>query len=298
MSRGNSARPCWTAAWLVHRLSSGRRRLEHVQAALGGALSWEHMALRHVLQQVVGEDECHHGLDHGHGPRHDAWVVAAAGQKLRLFAPAGDRFLPLGDGGRRLEGEADDDVLAVGDSALHAPRAVGAGPSLSKLVDVELVVVLAAGHAAAGEAGADLKALGRGQRHQRFRQISLELVKDRGAEAPRATADDTRHLPAARLAAGPDLVHGLDHLVRRDGVRAADHVALDLLHGEGAVVDVAADVTHTVDVSKHLRPSNRLEQLLGHGSGCHSADGLPRGRTAATSDSTDPILEVVCGIGM
>jgi len=48
--------------------------------------------------------------------------------------------------------------------------------------------------------------LGGGQRHDGLRQLRLELVEDRAAQADGAVAHDARHLAAARVAALPDLV--------------------------------------------------------------------------------------------
>ena len=70
-------------------------------------------ALRVVLQELVREDNGHHRVNHGHGPGHDARVVAAFEPDLDLLALAGDSVLLHGDGRSRLERDVENDVLPV-----------------------------------------------------------------------------------------------------------------------------------------------------------------------------------------
>ena len=85
-------------------------------------------------QPMIHEHEPRHRLDHGDGAGEDARVVATAGLELGGFAGDGDGLLRLRDGGGGLEGDAEDDVLAVGDAALDAAAAVGRGANAAALL--------------------------------------------------------------------------------------------------------------------------------------------------------------------
>ena len=82
------------------------------------------------LQKLISQDDGDHALHHGHGPRHNAGVVAASRPQLCLDTLSGHRLLLDTDRGGRLERHPDDNVLAVGDAALDAAGPVGQGPHL------------------------------------------------------------------------------------------------------------------------------------------------------------------------
>ena len=104
-------------------------------------------ALAALSEAVVGEHERHHRLDDRHRARQHAGVVAAARLDRGVVPVLVDGLLLAQDRRRRLERDADDDVLAVRDAALDAARAVGARADAAVAV-VERIVVLAAGQVA------------------------------------------------------------------------------------------------------------------------------------------------------
>ena len=183
-------------------------------------------ALRALAQVVIGEDQQRHRLDHRHGARQHARIVAALGLEGHRLAAAVDGLLRLADRRRRLEGDAEDDVLAVADAALHAAGAVGHRAHAAALGG-ERIVVLDAGQRRAGEAAADLEALRRRQRHHGARQVGFELVEHRLAEARRHAAADALDDAAERIAGAARLVDARDHRRRGVGVRTAHDVRLD-----------------------------------------------------------------------
>ena len=76
-------------------------------------------------------------------------------------------FLLFEDGGRGLKGDADNNILAVGNAPLGTARAIGAGANGAIGVSVELVIVLTAGEKGTGKPGAQLKAIGRASCRER-----------------------------------------------------------------------------------------------------------------------------------
>jgi len=106
--------------------------------------------------------------------------VAALGLEHAGRAVVGGRGLRLADGGRRLEGDGEEDVGAVGDAALDAAGVVGGGGERGGRAGGrgdERVVVRAACHAAPAEAAADLEAFRRWDRQHRVRQHRFQLVE-------------------------------------------------------------------------------------------------------------------------
>ena len=99
------------------------------------------------------------------------------------------RLLRLRDRRGALEPNAEINVLAITDPALHAPAPVRARAHAPVGALHERVVVLRAGHLRAAEAGADLEGLGRGDGEHRVRELGLELVEDGLAEAGGDVAD-------------------------------------------------------------------------------------------------------------
>src|SRR3546814_8212478 len=82
-------------------------------------------ALCAVAQQVIREDQRHHGLADGHGADADTGIVTALGHHVDLFALRADAAARDEDRTRRLDGEAGDEVLAGRNAAEPAARVVG-----------------------------------------------------------------------------------------------------------------------------------------------------------------------------
>ena len=80
-----------------------------------------------MLQVGIGEGEGGHGFDDGDGAGEDARIVAAVGREEGGVAVDIDRRLFAQEGGHGLEGDAEDDVVAVADAALDAAAVVGGG---------------------------------------------------------------------------------------------------------------------------------------------------------------------------
>jgi hypothetical protein len=179
-----------------------------------------------LAEQVVGEDEGGHGFDDGDGAGQDAGVVAAFALEFGVFAGGGDGFLRGHDGGGGLEGDAEEDVFAVGNAALDAAGAVGGG--------ADLAVLHAEGSlcsrpvSSVPETGADLEALGGGDGEHGLGEVGFQLVEDRLAEAGRAVADDALDDAADRVAVGADRLDALDHRLDHRGIGGADDVGFDV----------------------------------------------------------------------
>jgi hypothetical protein len=109
--------------------------------------------------------------------------VASAGGEARGLVVAVHGVLSQADGGAGLEGDAQLDGPAVADAALDSARSVRRGAQPAARPRDEGVVVLDARHARAGEAAADLEALRGGQGEQVLRELGLELVEHRPADA-------------------------------------------------------------------------------------------------------------------
>jgi histidyl-tRNA synthetase len=130
--------------------ADARKRFETI-AASKLPVSADAAALGALAEEVVADDESGHGLDHRDGAWEHAGIVTTATGEVGVFAGGGHGFLGGHDGGGRLEGDAEDDVFAVGNAALDTAGAVAGGADFS--VDhAEGVVVLAACQKCAGEA--------------------------------------------------------------------------------------------------------------------------------------------------
>src|ERR1700735_4173689 len=110
---------------------------------------------RPLPEPMIDEHQPRHRLDHWDGPGQDARIVAAARLKVRRFAADGNGLLLPGNRSHRLEGDPKDDVLAVGDAALHAAAPVGERTDAVAFLR-ERVVVLGTFEERAREAGTDL----------------------------------------------------------------------------------------------------------------------------------------------
>ena len=218
--------------------------------------------------------------------------MAASAAQGGFVAVDVHRILFAHDGGGGLEGGADDYAFAVGYAALHAAGVVRSGADASGVV-VERVVVLGAGHARSGEAGADFEALAGGQRQHRARQIRLQLVEHRLAPAGRDAARGALHYPAERIAALP---RGLDALYHPRGdvrVGAARDVLFHLVGGHQLRVDARLDVPHALDVGDDFDAVFGGEPLAGNRAAGDAPNRLARARASAAHPVADAVLGVV-----
>src|SRR5262245_24931107 len=159
-------------------------------------------ALSALPQIVIGKYEARHCFDHRDRARQHARVVAALGFQRHGVSAAVDGLLGLANGGGRLERDAEHDVLAVADAALYAAGTVADGAHAA-LLDGERIVVGDSGQRHTAEPAADLEAFRRWQRHDRARQVGLELVEHRLAEPGRHAATDALDDAAERIAGTP-----------------------------------------------------------------------------------------------
>eukprot|EP00166_Cyanidium_caldarium_P003315 ctg_323.g136 len=246
---------------------------------------------------MVDQHQRHHGLYHGHGARQHAGVVSTLAAQGGLFAGAGDRVLFAADGGGGLEGDAQHDRLAVGDTALDAAGPVGGGAGAAVGASVERVVVLVAGEQGARKAGADLERLAGRQRHQRLGQVRFEFVEHRRAPAGGHVACHALHHPADAVARLANLIDERDHLLGHSRIRAAYHVRLHV--GRGHRLGVHRGRGHILDrpdVGHNLHPRVPLQHFSGHRTRGHSPDGLSRRRPPAAGHRPNAVLGVVGGV--
>src|SRR5690606_35159457 len=161
----------------------------------------EEVVMRAVAHEVVDHDEVRHRLDDRRGAGKHARIVPPAAHEGRRLALEIDGLLLLEDGGGGLKGHAEDHVLAIGDAALHAARAVRARADAAVLA-LEKIVVLRSFQQRALEAAADLEALRRRDGQHGLREVRLEPVEHRLAEADWQAAypafDDAAHGIALR----------------------------------------------------------------------------------------------------
>ena len=127
--------------------------------------------------------------------------MASGGFKRGLVAVVVGGYLFAAYCCRGLERHAEIDRLAVGYAALDAAAPVGYRAEAARLLHEHVVVVRPA-HRRAREAGADLEAAARGDRHHRLREHGVEFLEDRLAPARRDAAAHARDDAAYRVAAG------------------------------------------------------------------------------------------------
>ena len=214
-----------------------------------------------------------------------------------VLAGAGEGVLGEADGGDGLEGDAEVDVLAVGDAALDAAGAVGGSAYLPVAQD-ERVIVRAAAHGGGGKAGAVFEAFGGVDAHHGVGEARLEAVEDGFAEPGGQAGDDAGDGTADGVTFLLQFAKKAFHALREVGVGAADGVGLreverkpGVREGEGKVAD-AGGVGADGDAL-------RGEDLPGDGAGDNAGDVLAGGGTSATSGVADAILGFpgVVGVG-
>ncbi len=108
-------------------------------------------------------------------------------------------FLVARNGRSGLERDAEKDVLAVGDPALHAAGIVCGGPD-PVIPNLERIVMLRAFHPRRAKAGPDLKTFRGRQTEHRLGEIGFQFVEDRLPETGRDAANDALDHAANRIA--------------------------------------------------------------------------------------------------
>ena len=218
-------------------------------------------------QRVVHQHQRRHGLGNGRRTDADARVVAAVRRDFRrvtvhVHAAPGET-----DARGRLEGDAEEDVLAGGDAADDATGVVG-----EESFRAHLVAVLGAllGHRL--EPRADLDTLDGIDAHQRVRKLGVEPIEDRLAPPRRQTAGahvDARTDGVAFLA---QRIHEGFQFGHQRGIRAEERVALYLPGVEGVRTQRAELRQPALDAhAVTLR-----EVLARDGAGGHPRGGLAR----------------------
>ena len=109
------------------------------------------------MQVIVEDGHCRHGFYYGDGTGEHTCVVAAAGFQGGGLAVLGYGGLFHQDGGNGFEGNAEVDVLSVGDASLYTAATVGLGGDATLAVGDEDVVLLASSQVHARESHAILK---------------------------------------------------------------------------------------------------------------------------------------------
>ena len=115
--------------------------------------------------------------------------------QFRVLALSGDGLLGLRDCRRRLESDPEDNLLAVADPSLNAPRAIGYSAGAALTHD-KGIIVLPTSQFGPLEARANFKSLGCGQAEHGLGQVSLQLIKNRPAQTSGAPTDDAREQAA------------------------------------------------------------------------------------------------------
>ncbi len=159
----------------------------------------------------------------------------------------------------RLDGEAAHHRLAGRDAAEDAAGMVRQETRRARVAGPHLVGVLLAPQGRGGETVADLDALHGIDRHQRRREIGVELAVDRRAEA-------------RRHALGHDLDHGADR-----GAVLAHAVEIALVEGRGLGVGAEERIASNL-VPVPVRPVDRVRAHLHEGAADRDARRRPCGR--------------------
>src|SRR5205814_5226157 len=170
----------------------------HVGAIV--ALELGHRVAAELLEERFGEGQRHDGLPDDAGRGHDtnvAALVVGVGLLLCLQVDRPHRLLHRRD---RLDGDAQVYLLAVGDPACDAARAVGQVAEPALLV-VDLVVELRAAPRRALETRAELDGFDRVDRHHRLGQPAVELAVPVhvAAQTRRHASSDDPERPTERV---------------------------------------------------------------------------------------------------
>ncbi len=148
-------------------------------------------ALTPMAQELVGENDGHHGFADGDGADADAGVMAALGDNLGFVAVAVNGFARAQNGGRGFDGKAANDLLAAGNAAENAARVVRKKLRLTAAPDAHLVGVFFARQCGGTHASANLDALDGIDGHHGGGEFGIEFAIDRRAPAGwNAVGDD------------------------------------------------------------------------------------------------------------
>ena len=200
-----------------------------------------------MVHQHYGE----HGLGDRRGPQSYAGVVPPGGHDLDRIARDVDGLPRQLDAGGGFEGQVRDDVLTGGDAA-EGPAGVVAAKALRS----ELVAVLAAALRGGAGAGADLDRLHGVDAHERVRDVRVQPIEHRLAEAGRHAARHHRDARADRVALRAHFPDELLELGEPGGVRTEERI----LVGEGGIHGLdreRADLAQ-VAVDAHAEPCGEI----------------------------------------
>ena len=138
-----------------------------------------------------------------------------------------------------------------------------------------------------------------GQRHQRARQVGLELVEHRLAEPGRHAARDALDHAAERVAArarGVDASPPSRRPRPRSGQRTA--FASTARQRHAGRIDLRLDVVHALHPREHLDAGRRREQLARDRAGGDAPDRLARARAPAALPVADAVLRLGGEVGV
>ena len=112
--------------------------------------------------------------------------------------------------------------------------------------------MLRAPHPRRGKTGTNLESLRRRYAQHRFRQIRIELVKNRFTKSGRNAAHHAFNNATNRIAFVANLFDQRHHFFGRHGVRAANDVLLDVFCFDRGTIDFRNDFMNLRDVGDNL----------------------------------------------
>lgn len=219
--------------------------------------------------------------------------MASPALEARVLAGPVHRLLVDHQRGGRLEADAHQNVLPVGDAALDAAGMVGCCPDAAVL-HAEGIVVFQPGHFRGVESGTHGERLGGGNAHHGVGQRGVQLVENGVPQSGRAAAHRALDHSAQGIARVPRFLDGGDHGFRHGGISRADDVALHRGGGYGRPVHGGLHPVHLVHPGDDFHIGKRLLQHgLRHGSGSYAADGFPGGGTPPSGPGADAVFGIV-----
>src|SRR5437870_4216999 len=178
-------------------------------------------------------------------------IMASARSELSLLARTGHRLLFMGDRGCRLKRDTKINLLSITDAALRAAGIVCCRAN-SPAAHFKWIVMLRAPHPRRGKTGTNLESLRRRYAQHRFRQIRIELVKNRFTKSGRNAAHHAFNNATNRIAFVANLFDQRNHFFGRHGVRAANDVLLDVFCFDRGTIDFRNDFMNLRDVGDNL----------------------------------------------
>lgn len=137
----------------------------------------------------INDNQSRHSLDDRNRTRHHTRIMSPFRLQCSLLSIIGRCLLSLADGGRRLECDAEVDVLAIRDTALNATGVIRLGDKFRAVCLVavgvgdgrgdERVIVRRARDLAASETRADFETFGCGNAQHRVCERCFKLVEAR-----------------------------------------------------------------------------------------------------------------------